>query len=400
MPEQNGAWYWSRGEAWTAAAHPEELIAQASLQPSEEAMVFFPSRHVQLLQQQLSKAQFKQLDSAGLSYLLEEYVIQPIDQLAVFSHFQQPDRLSLLGIARHQVEGLQHSLALLPIKLVALLPDFLILPTPDVGQCYIANIAGRYLYRDGSHHGQSIDDLDVFIQQFNFAQSSESMVSMALSEQSATSQSTAIAAMTMYSSGIAVERLTLSSDTHCTVAVFDYQFTVDVKLRRHAFNVLPKQHRQDRFKSGYWRACAAVFTALLIAQFSLDAMHWYRYKNLADQTAATALQQYQDWFGRDAQLTEANLAEQFKRKVTANKNADMHMLQLLSRVGPVLMQHQLLAQQVRYSDRVLDLAIAANNADILQSLVTEMNQQGFQVELGNIQSQSNGQVLGMLRVKS
>ncbi|OUJ93686.1 general secretion pathway protein GspL, partial [Acinetobacter baumannii] len=69
----------------------------------------------------------------GVKYLLEEFVTLPIDHMKVVHHFHA-DQLTVLGVAQGVVETWQHSLALLPTKLVALLPDFLVLPEPQAQQ--------------------------------------------------------------------------------------------------------------------------------------------------------------------------------------------------------------------------------------------------------------------------
>ena len=84
MPEANGVWQWSRGSDWTKSSSLEQLIQDIKLYQGEEAVVFFPSREVQILQQKFSKTQYKQLGVDGVKYLLEEYVILPIDQMKVF----------------------------------------------------------------------------------------------------------------------------------------------------------------------------------------------------------------------------------------------------------------------------------------------------------------------------
>ncbi|MFX6605346.1 type II secretion system protein GspL, partial [Acinetobacter baumannii] len=87
-------------------------------------------RHAQVLQQHMAKSHYKQLGADGVKYLLEEFVTLPIDHMKVVHHFHA-DQLTVLGVAKTTVETWQHAMALLPIKLVALLPDFLILPEPQ-----------------------------------------------------------------------------------------------------------------------------------------------------------------------------------------------------------------------------------------------------------------------------
>ena len=163
MPEANGVWQWSTGESWYQASSLEHLIQETQAYHGEEAVAFFPSRDVQVVQQTLAKPQYKKLGVDGVKYLLEEFVVLPIDSMKVLHHFQNPDQLIILGVANTTVETLQHALTLIPVKIISLLPDFLILPSPDVGQTVIANVSGRLLVRENEFMGNSVDDLALFL---------------------------------------------------------------------------------------------------------------------------------------------------------------------------------------------------------------------------------------------
>ena len=138
MPETNGIWHWSNGESWLQAASLDQLIQDLQIH-QEKKLRFFPSRHAQMLQQTMAKSHYKQLGADGVKYLLEEFVTLPIDHMKVVHHFHA-DQLTVLGVAQGMVETWQHSLALLPTKLVSLLPDFLILPEPQNEQVILCNI--------------------------------------------------------------------------------------------------------------------------------------------------------------------------------------------------------------------------------------------------------------------
>ena len=73
-------------------------------------------------------------------------------------------------------------------------------------------------------------------------------------------------------------------------------------------------------------------------------------------------------------------------------------MSLLSRVGPVLMQQQIVANQVVYEANSLNMQLKANSAEALQTLTQQLNQQGFQVELGNIQPTMGG-AIGMVKIQ-
>nr|WP_252146122.1 hypothetical protein [Acinetobacter pseudolwoffii] len=58
-------------------------------------------------------------------------------------HFQQPDLVSFKGFANSALGTLQYSLNLIPVKVAAFLPDFLVLPVPEANQRMITQIGGR-----------------------------------------------------------------------------------------------------------------------------------------------------------------------------------------------------------------------------------------------------------------
>ena len=375
MPEADGAWHWSKGDNWITAASMEQLIQDLQPYQGEEAVVYFPSHEVQVIQQAMSKTQYKQLGTEGVKYLLEEYIIHPIDHMKVLSHFQAPDQLYILGISQHAAITMQHSLSLIPVKLTALLPDYLLLPNPEPGQLLIANIHGRLLTRQNDFQGQAVDDLNVFL------------------------ELTARPELYVFD-GLTDEQLTslLNVSTQEQRARFDYVFRPDVKFSKHPFNILPKAKNNAEGISGYWKACAAVFVTVLLVQLSYDLVRWVKLKHVADQTAQLALDQYQSWFGPSSRLNEQNLRSQFESNLRLNKPANMQVLQLLSRVGPLLMQNQIIANRIHYDEAGLNMDLVGRNADSLQQLVQQMNQQGFKAELGNVQT-LDSQVIGLVKVQ-
>ncbi len=390
MPEANGVWLWSRGEAWTAATSLEQLIQELQAEKGQEAVLYFPSRDVQILQQRLSKSQYKQLGADGLKYLLEEYVIHPIDQMKVCSHFQQPDQVSLLGISQHTLSTMQHALTLIPVKLVAMLPDFLLLPVPEPNQIVLARIEGRLLLRTAAYAGNSVDELAVDLDTLQ----REPLVNDA-------SSTTLNRADRRYLySGLS------DAQFECLSAVstseqrqsFDYVFSPDKRAKNHAFNVLPKQKNSSDRQLGYWKACAVLLLALLLAQFSYDLLRWVKLKGNADQTAAIAIAQYQSWFGENSRTTEQSIRNDFEGKRRSSQNADTQALALISRIGPILMQQKIIAERVRYENDQLNMDLLANSADALQALVKQLNQQGFKAQLGNIQTQGSS-VIGSVEIK-
>ena len=374
IPEANGVWQWSNGEIWNTAHTLEQLIQDIQGQHGEEAVVFFPSRHVQILQQTLPKSQYKKMGNEGVKYLLEEYVVLPVDAMKVLHQFQLPDQIYVMGIAHSTLETLQHALNLIPVKVAALLPDFLVLPVPEANQRIIAQVGGRLLVREAEYMGQSLDDLSLYLDY----QPKDLQYKVSKLDQAQLSS---------------LEALT----TQEQLESFQYGIPVLKKPKQHPFNVLPKA-KSDGALSGYWKACAAVFLGILVLQFSYDAVRWYQYKKVANQTAMQAIDQFKYWFGQNYPVTEQNIKSQFEGQLRQSQIADTHALQLMSRVGPVLMQNQIVAQRVNYDASVLSLELKANSSETLNGLSKQLSQQGFKVELGNIQASGTG-AIGLVRVQ-
>ncbi|MGF1970340.1 GspL/Epsl periplasmic domain-containing protein, partial [Acinetobacter baumannii] len=95
---------------------------------------------------------------------------------------------------------------------------------------------------------------------------------------------------------------------------------------------------------------------------------------------------------------EQNIKGQFESHLRMSQQGDTQALSLLSRVGPILMQRQILAQQLNYDASILTMALKAKSADDLQALTQQLNQQGFKAELGNVQADGNG-AIGVVKIQ-
>lgn len=374
MPENDGLWHWSQDGQWSQAIALEQLIRELSVYQGQAAVVYFPSRHVQLLQQQMSKSHYKQLGVVGASYLLEEYVVLPLDAMLVKQHFVQPDQLYLMAIAKTTVETMQHALSLLPIQVQALLPDFLLVPEPEENQSQLLAFSGRLLVRESGYSGGSIDDLNVYL---DYQDETREYGCMGLHAD----HLQAIAA----------------SKTQAQYQLLDIRFDWLKQPQRHVWNMLTPVKAQHK-ASGYWGMCAGLVAAVLVTQVAVDGLRWYQAKQVAEQTAQQAVEQYKAWFGAHSRVSEQNLKSQFESQLRLNQNGDTEALTLISRVAPILMQHQVVAQQLNYDEQGLNLALSAGSSQNLQQLSEQLGKQGFKVQLGNISSQGNA-VLGQLSIQ-
>jgi len=279
-----------------------------------------------------------------------------------------------LGISNSTVETMQHVLNLLPVKVTALLPDFLVLPVPEENQRVLAELTGRLLVRESEYVGHSVDDLSLYLdyqpKDVNYKVSN-------LNDAQLRSLEAVV--------------------THDQVESFQYSLPQLKKAKQHPFNVLPKA-KSDTPVSGYWKACAAVFLGILVLQFTYDAVRWYQYKKIANQTASQAIDQFKYWFGQNYPVNEQNIKSQFEGQMRLSQVANTQAFDLISRVGPVLMQNQIIAQRVSYDTSSLNMDLQANSSDALSTLTRQLTQQGFKVELGNVQANGTG-AIGSVRIQ-
>ena len=375
MPESDGAWKWSLGDDWHIAPTLEQLIRTLADLHVQEALVFFPSQMVQVFSHTLSKSQYQKMGTEAVHYLIEDDLIHSIDQFKILQKFEAPETLHLFAIAQQQLQTLQHALSLLPIQLSGLLPDFLLLQQPASDNIHIASCDGRYLVRASNEQGLAIDDLDLYL-------------SYQLPEQH------------YQVSGFDIrnlEQLTQQyPEAHFHALSLPWLF--DKKLKQHPWNVLPKTKKTSNL-SKQWKACAALVVAIVVAQLSYDGLRWVQNKKIADQTAQQAIEQYQSWFGAQGRVSEQNLKSQFESHLRMSQSAETQSLELLSRIGPLLMQQNIVAEKLSFKDKILQLSLKAQSTESLQRLIEQMKQQGLQVELGRVEAIS-GAAVGEVKVQS
>ncbi|MBR5495277.1 MAG: hypothetical protein IKV71_06595, partial [Psychrobacter sp.] len=94
--------------------------------------LYFPSSHILQVDTELNATQLKQLGNSGKQYLFEETSLTPVEQLAI-RQISEADNHQLYALAQSDIESWQQSAKLAGMSITALLPDFLLLPTPDEG---------------------------------------------------------------------------------------------------------------------------------------------------------------------------------------------------------------------------------------------------------------------------
>ncbi|RYY79148.1 MAG: hypothetical protein EOO69_07720 [Moraxellaceae bacterium] len=392
MPEGDAAWRWRVNvtDVWHTAANWDELLQATSTEQQKEAIVFFPTSSTQILRQPMTRQQLRQLGPTGVRYLLEEYALLPVDQLAVHYQLDQgqlgqnpldkslvdaSEHVNIMALPASLVGQYQNIMALGVWRIQALLPDFLLVPAPtQLHEAQLIIHQQQRILRVGEYVAYCADDLPILLDYM------PDLLQLNIWGQPDEQDQRAIEGI----AGLAV-------------SIYAWESTppplTDAQYIRHPFNVLPKAKAQ---LSGYWPAIAAVLVATLLVQMVYDGVRTWRYHKIAEQTHTMAVQQFQSWFPEERRIV--NLKRQFEAHLQSNSNMDLTALSLISRVGPLLQQANLPASQVQYRDNVLELTIIASGLPALESLRSQLSDQGLNAELGSV-NPASGQVSGLIRVQ-
>lgn len=377
MPEGNAAWRWWIGESaewialseWQIAENWEALLNATAVNPQRDVTVFFPSSSAQLLQRTMSRQQRRQLGDQGVRYLLEEYTLGSVEQLAVRDQLLGEDELNILAVPSHTIAQYIQSLALGNWQLHALLPDFLLVPVQAERASLLLH--GRTpILRLSDGYAVLAEDLSVVLPRLP-----------QLTGLSVLGEPTALQQEQLLDSGLLIDEQAASVQ-------------LPERLARHPYNFLPKP--KGLAISAHWKALAAVLVLAVLVQIVHDGLTAWRYQQVAAATQAQAEQQFRQWFPDEQRII--NLRRQMEGRLQSNTEQDLTALSLIGRIGPVLQQAQLVAESVRYRDQVLELNIVAANLAALEQLRGQMSQQGLNAELGAVNS-VGAQVSGVLRIK-
>ena len=377
MPEGDAAWRWrvSAGDNWQMAANWEALLQATANDVQKEAIVFFPTNKAQMMRQMMTRQQLRQIGASGVRYLLEEFALVSVDQLAVFYQLDVSEHLNIMALPASLIEQYQHVMALGKWRIQAYLPDFLLVPTPaDLLEAQLIINQQQRTLRTSDYMAYCADDLAILLDYM------PELTHLNVWGDIEPKDQQAIDAL-----------IDLKTTTHqWTDTLFPLS---DAQLIRHPYNVLPKTRT---VVSGYWRAAAAVLVVGLLVQMTYDSVRIWRYNKVADQVNAMAVHQYQSWFPEERRIV--NLRQQFEGHLQDDSSTDLSALTLISRVGPLLQQANMPASQVQYRDNTLELTVLASNLPALEALRSQFSEQGLKAELGSV-NPASGQVSGLIRVQ-
>ena len=369
-------------QTWQTADDWQTLATLANLQTTQsaklQACLYFPSVSLLTIQPTLSASQLNALGDTGRRYLFEDISIGSVEDLQVkiqptATNSELP---ALFGLHAADIHSWINAAALAGIEIVALLPDFLLLPTIDnridtridtsMNTRAIPTTSAVY-YQDTdtqllklhTYHGMAVSFLPLVLTKLPMLE-------------------------TLYLTGFHDETVIqqLASMPNLSVESSELLPTPIKDPVRHFFNFATIKGKTTL--APYAKVIALVTVCALLTAFVVDALRWYYYNQAQKQAATLLAQQYAQWFPNEPLSSKLTLQRQLSGKLTTQQSATPSVLQTLSSIQPVLQQYQLTAKQLNFQNNHLQLQLLSSSADSLNKAVNDMVNKGIKAKLGSV----------------
>ena len=372
-------------QTWQSADDWQTLATLANLQTTQsaklQACLYFPSVSLLTIQPTLSASQLNALGDTGRRYLFEDISIGSVEDLQVkiqptVSNSELP---ALFGLHAADVHSWINAASLAGIEIIALLPDFLLLPTIDTRiDTSIATstntkatetraTTSAVYYQDAdtqllklhTYHGMAVSFLPLVLTKLPMLE-------------------------TLYLTGFHDETVAqqLASMPNLSIESSELLPTPIKDPVRHFFNFATIKGKTTL--APYAKVIALVTVCALLTAFVVDALRWYYYNQAQKQAATLLAQQYAQWFPNEPLSSKLTLQRQLSGKLTTQQSATPNVLQTLSSIQPVLQQYQLTAKQLNFQNNHLQLQLLSSSADSLNKAVNDMVNKGIKAKLGSV----------------
>ena len=376
-------------QTWQTADNWQTLATLANLQTTQsaklQACLYFPSVSLLTIQPTLSASQLNALGDTGRRYLFEDISIGSVDDLQVKI---QPTSTNsefpaLFGLHAADIHSWINAASLAGIEIIALVPDFLLLPTIDTRIDTKMDIriatstntratetratTSAVYYQDAdtqllklhTYHGMAVSFLPLVLTKLPMLE-------------------------TLYLTGFHDETVAqqLASMPNLSIASSELLPTPIKDPIRHFFNFATIKGKTTL--APYAKVIALVTVCALLTAFMVDALRWYYYNQAQKQAATLLAQQYAQWFPNEPLSSKLTLQRQLSGKLTTQQSATPNVLQILSSIQPVLQQYQLTAKQLNFQNNHLQLQLLSSSADSLNKAVNDMVNKGIKAKLGSV----------------
>ena len=372
-------------QTWQTADDWQTLATLANLQTTQsaklQACLYFPSVSLLTIQPTLSASQLNALGDSGRRYLFEDISIGSVEDLQVkiqptATNSELP---ALFGLHAADIHSWINAASLAGIEIIALLPDFLLLPTIDTRiDTSIATstntkatetraTTSAVYYQDAdtqllklhTYHGMAVSFLPLVLTKLPMLE-------------------------TLYLTGFHDETVAqqLASMPNLSIASSELLPTPIKDPVRHFFNFATIKGKTTL--APYAKVIALVSVCALLTAFAVDALRWYYYNQAQKQASTLLAQQYAQWFPNEPLSSKLTLQRQLSGKLTTQQSATPNVLQTLSSIQPVLQQYQLTAKQLSFQNNHLQLQLLSSSTDSLNKAVNDMVNKGIKAKLGSV----------------
>ena len=361
-------------QTWQTADDWQTLATLANLQTTQsaklQACLYFPSVSLLTIQPTLSASQLNALGDTGRRYLFEDISIGSVEDLQVkiqptATNSELP---ALFGLHAADIHSWINAASLAGIERVALVPDFLLLPTidtsmntraiPTTSAVYYQD-ADTQLLKLHTYHGMAVSFLPLVLTKLPMLE-------------------------TLYLTGFHDETVAqqLASMPNLSIASSELLPTPIKDPVRHFFNFATIKGKTTL--APYAKVIALVSVCALLTAFAVDALRWYYYNQAQKQASTLLAQQYAQWFPNEPLSSKLTLQRQLSGKLTTQQSATPNVLQTLSSIQPVLQQYQLTAKQLNFQNNHLQLQLLSSSTDSLNKAVNDMVNKGIKAKLGSV----------------
>lgn len=376
-------------QTWQTADDWQTLATLANLQTTQsaklQACLYFPSVNLLTIQPTLTASQLNALGDTGRRYLFEDISIGSVEDLQVkiqpaVTNSELP---ALFGLHAADIHSWINAASLAGIEIIALVPDFLLLPTIDTRIDTKMDIriatstntratetratTSAVYYQDAdtqllklhTYHGMAVSFLPLVLTKLPMLE-------------------------TLYLTGFHDETVAqqLASMPNLSIESSELLPTPIKDPVRHFFNFATIKGKTTL--APYAKVIALVSVCALLTAFVVDALRWYYYNQAQKQAATLLAQQYAQWFPNEPLSSKLTLQRQLSGKLTTQQSATPNLLQTLSSIQPVLQQYQLTAKQLNFQNNHLQLQLLSSSNDSLNKAVNDMVNKGIKAKLGSV----------------
>ncbi len=361
---------------------------------SQKALcLYFPSSHALQVDTALNAAQLKQLGNSGKQYLFEETSLTPIEQLNI-RQLSHADTTQLYALVQNDIESWQQSAQLAGMNIVALLPDFLLLPPPEEGagqQVTLYQDSQTMLLRQSLRQGMAVSYLPLMFERFPHL--SEVMVLPSIEAPIDGSVDSLDSSSPM---NLVPQTKALIADHQLLLTTLPTVPKPIDSPERHALNFFMKS--TDSKLSPYLRVAMMVALSALVLQMATDGVQWYKYNQATAATKTAIAVQYQSWFADEPLSTRTKLQVQLQPKLRSDSQAPASHMAALSRISPLIKQSSLHAQSLVMQPSALSFTLISPDRGSLDKFTSTLVAQGLNAKLAQVNSNEQGQFSGQVTV--